>query len=242
MDKSHRVADLTWDEVGRRLEGGAMAVLPVGAGAKQHGLHLPMATDRITADHLSAELAQRMDALSWPTLSYGFYPAFVAYAGSVSLSRATFTAAVKEIIDGLIGFGARRVLVLDTGISTLGPVADAILQSMDTARVRHAKIFAGPQFTATAGRLRTQAHGSHADEIETSLLLAIAPHVVDMARAKASPPALTGAEPGPLTPDDPVSPNYAPSGSFGDPTRATREKGEALLAAILDDLQAVASS
>jgi creatinine amidohydrolase len=66
-------------------------------------------------------------------------------------------------------------------------------------------------------------------------MLALAPHLVDMSRAEASP-ALKQEVPGALTPTDPNSPNYSPSGSYGDPTRATAAKGEALLAAMLDDL------
>jgi creatinine amidohydrolase len=93
----HEVAGLTWDRVKDRLAGRAAAILPIGAGSKQHGLHLPMATDQIFARYFARALADRIDALIWPTLSYGAYPAFVAYAGSVSLSSRTFQATVTEI-------------------------------------------------------------------------------------------------------------------------------------------------
>jgi creatinine amidohydrolase len=83
--------------------------------------------------------------------------------------------------------------------------------------------------------LAQQGHGSHADELETSLMLALAPDLVDMTHAEASP-AVIKDTPGPLTPSDPTSPNYSRSGSYGDPTLATSAKGETLLAAILDDL------
>lgn len=56
-----------------------------------------------------------------------------------------------------------------------------------------------------------------------------------MSRATASPPG-KGKGPGPLTPHDSSSANYSPSGSWGDPTLATREKGEALLAAMAEDV------
>ena len=98
------VAALRWDEIKDRLARGAAAILPIGAGAKQHGLHMPMSTDQVFAAYFSKALAKRIDALIWPTLTYGFYPAFVAYAGSVSLSGATFQATVTEIADALIGF------------------------------------------------------------------------------------------------------------------------------------------
>jgi len=232
----HEVAGLTWDQVKERLAAGAAAILPIGAGAKQHGLHMAMATDQVFAEYFSRALAERIDALIWPTLTYGFYPAFVAYAGSVSLSNRSFQAVVTEIANSLSGFGARRVLILDTGLSTIAPVDAAIRASREPALIRHLKVFAGQRFEATVRTLKQQSYGSHADEMETSLMLAIAPELVDMARAKASPVSPEGPSPGPLSPDDPSLPNYSPSGSFGDPTLASAEKGSRLLAAILEDL------
>jgi len=81
-----------------------------------------------------------------------------------------------------------------------------------------------------------QEAGSHADEIETSLMLAIAPELVDMTRAEPMPFSPAGPARGPLSPDDPSAPNYAPSGSFGDPTLATPDKGSRVLTAILADM------
>lgn len=232
----HEVAGLTWDRVKARLAAGAAAILPIGAGAKQHGLHMTMGTDQVFAAYFSRALAERIDALIWPTLTYGAYPAFVAYAGSVSLSNATFQAVVTEIADSLLGFGARRVFILDTGLSTIAPADAAIRAARDPSLIRHLKVFAGSRFEETVRALKEQPYGTHADEIETSLMLAIAPELVDMARAAACPFAPAGPSPGALSPDDPLSPNYAPSGSFGDPTLASADKGSRLLAAILDDL------
>ena len=232
----HEVAGFTWDQVKERLAAGAAAILPIGAGAKQHGLHMAMATDQVFAEYFSRALAERIDALIWPTLTYGFYPAFVAYAGSVSLSNRPFQAVVTEIANSLSGFGARRVLILDTGLSTIAPVDAAIRASREPALIRHLKVFAGQRFEATVRTLKQQSYGSHADEMETSLMLAIAPELVDMARAKASPVSPEGPSPGPLSPDDPSLPTYSPSGSFGNPTLASAEKGSRLLAAILEDL------
>src|SRR5689334_25018821 len=65
----YEVAGLTWDRVGERLLAGIRAILPIGAGAKEHGLHMPMATDQVFADYFSRALAENTDALIWPTLS-----------------------------------------------------------------------------------------------------------------------------------------------------------------------------
>jgi creatinine amidohydrolase len=230
------VAGLTWDVVKARLAEGAIAILPIGAGAKQHGLHLPMATDQVLADYFALALAQKLDALIWPVLTYGAYPAFVAFAGSASLANRTFQAVVTQIADALIGFGAKRVLILDTGLSTNAPVAAAIDSSRSPSLIRHVKAFGGPRFVDTVRAIQEQTYGTHADEIETSLMLVVAPELVDMARAAACPVSPMGPTPGPLSPDDASSPRYSPSGSFGDPTLASAAKGETVLAAILEDL------
>jgi creatinine amidohydrolase len=228
------IEDLSWDEVARRIDNGAAAILPVGAGAKQHGFHLPMNTDRIQAEWLAARIAHRFDCLIWPTVSYGHYPAFVDYAGSASLSAPTFESLIQEIAAGIIGYGCRALFVLDTGISTLAPV-DRALARLGNCDALHLKIHDGPRYRRAAAELAEQSHGSHADELETSIMLVLAPHLVDTARAEASP-ALKHEMPGPLTRSDTTSPNYSRSGSFGDPTLATRAKGEILLAAMVDDI------
>jgi creatinine amidohydrolase len=236
----HFIERMHWDEVARRIGDGAVAILPIGAAAKQHGFHLPLNTDRIQAEWLAGRMAEKIDALIWPTLTYGHYPAFVAYAGSSSLSISTFEALVHEVAGQILGNGCPKLLVLNTGISTLAPV-DRALAHLASERVKHLWIHEGPRYPRVARQLAEQSHGGHADELETSLMLALAPHLVDMTRAEASPE-LNQETPGALTPSDPKSPNYSRSGSYGDPTRATAAKGEALLAAMLDDLheQAIA--
>jgi len=141
-----------------------------------------------------------------------------------------------EITDALLGFGAWRVIILDTGLSTIAPVELAVNACRNPSRIRHVKLFAGPRFKETARALKQQPYGTHADEIETSLMLAIAPELVDMTRAEPMPFSPAGPARGPLSPDDPSAPNYAPSGSFGDPTLATPDKGSRVLTAILADM------
>jgi creatinine amidohydrolase len=228
------IEHLTWDAVAARIGNGAAAILPIGAGAKEHGFHLPMNTDRIQAEWLAARLAGRIDGLIWPTVAYGHYPAFVDYAGSCSVSAPLFEALIQEIAAGIVGHGCRALFVLDTGISTLAPV-DRALTRLGSPDALHLKAHDGPRYRHAAAELAEQSHGSHADELETSHMLALAPHLVSMARAEASP-ALQHETPGPLTRSDIASPNYSRSGSFGDPTLATRAKGEILLAAMVDDM------
>lgn len=228
------VERLSWVEVARRMENQAAAILPIGAGAKAHGFHLPLNTDRVQAEGLAARIADRIDALIWPAVGYGHYPAFVEYAGSVSLSAPVFEMLIGEIAAGIAGFGCRALFVLDTGISTIAPV-DRALARLDAPDVLHLRVYEGRRYRRAAEELAEQSHGSHADELETSLMLALAPHLVDMSRAEASP-VVKYDTPGRLTPSDTSSPNYSRSGSYGDPTLATAGKGEILLAAMVEDL------
>jgi creatinine amidohydrolase len=234
------VERLSWEEVRWRIGDGAAAILPIGAAAKQHGFHLPMNTDRIQAEWLAARIADRIDALIWPSVVYGYYPAFAEYAGSAGLSAPVFEAVIQELAAGIAGFGCRALFVLDTGISTIAPV-DRALASLDAGNVLHLKIHQGPRYRRAAAELTEQSHGSHADELETSLMLALAPDLVDMSRAEASPDVKVETS-GRLTPTDRSSPNYSRSGSYGDPTLATRAKGEVLLAAMVDDLAGQATA
>jgi creatinine amidohydrolase len=235
MPKSLFVADLSWDVVRDALAAGAPAILPIGAGSKQHGLHMPLATDARQAELFAVEAAERAGGLIWPTLSYGYYPAFVAYAGAVSLQQATFEAMVRDVVESLLGQTNTFVLVIDTGVSTIEPARNAIAAMTAPSRVHHLAIYQGARFMTARDEIAHQESGSHADEIETSIMLALAPNAVDLSRAEASPPGRGGA-PGPLSPDDAGSPNYAPSGSFGDPMLASVEKGQRLLAAIRLDM------
>lgn len=230
--------DMTWDAVRDRFAAGAPAILPVGAGSKQHGLHLPLDCDAIQASHFARRAAETSGGIVWPNLAYGHYPAFCAYPGSISLAADTFTSMVTEILNGLLSHGARGVLVIDTGISTIAPVARAIAACATRARVAHLAIYRGTEFQRASAACAPLAHDSHAGEIETSIMLALAPDRVDMTRALASPPPTLDAAGRALSPSDPDAPAYSPGGSWGDPTRATRDKGFALLAAIQRDIDA----
>ncbi len=231
--KSLFVADVTWPEVKQALDQGAVAVLPVAAASKQHGWHLPMNTDLLQAQWLCERLAERASVAVWPALSYGHYPAFVDYPGSCSLSHETFVQLTVQILSDIARAGAHSIVVINTGISTIPPLQEAILQCSAAVSVRLANVYAGPHVKSVIARIQEQACGSHADEIETSIMLVVAPAKVHMEKAQAcTRPMVTGA----LKRNDASHPNYSPTGVYGDPCLASAEKGRQLTEAMLDDL------
>jgi len=228
-------AQLSWPAVERRVKAGAVVVLPVGAACKQHGFHLPMNTDFLQAEWLAAALVQRAEVLVWPTVTYGYYPAFTDYPGSVSLTRETFQRLVQEILSEIRRAGVHAVLILNTGISTIEPLKAAAGDMPESMRIELANVYAGPRYRSVTAAIEEQPCGGHADELETSILLAIGrEHVaLDKAERWTQPAMAVG---GPFSRSEQDNPRFSPSGVWGDPTLASEEKGRSLLAAIVDDL------
>ncbi len=233
MNASYLLAELTWPEVKAYLEQGYLAVLPIGAACKEHGHHLPMNTDFIQAEWLAQQTSMICPSLIWPIMSYGFYPKFVEYPGSCSVSEVTFSQSTHDILQSILRAGANRIMILNTGISTIRPLENMLGELNKHKQIILFNVYSGSNFTNAVNEIEQQAVGGHADEIETSIMLTLAPDKVDMTKAKSFDSELVA---GPLNPNDPDKPNYSPYGVIGDARLATIEKGEILTKAILADL------
>lgn len=233
MNTSYLVAELTWPEVKAYLEQGYLAVLPIGAACKEHGHHMPLNTDYIQAEWLAQQATLFCPSLIWPIISYGFYPTFVKYPGSCSVSEETFSQSVHDILQSILRAGVNRIMILNTGISTVRPLETMLDGLNQNKQIILFNAYSGSNFTHAVNEIEQQPIGYHADEIETSIMLAIAPDKVDMTKAKSFDAELVA---GPLNPNDPDKPNYSPYGVIGDARLATIEKGKILTTAIVADL------
>jgi acetamidase/formamidase/creatinine amidohydrolase/Fe(II)-dependent formamide hydrolase-like protein len=238
-----RLAEIPWTEAERVLTADRVVVLPLGAGTKEHGPHLPLGNDLILAEYEAARVVAARPVALLPTLTYGHYPNFVEYPGTVSLSSDTQRNVVAEICRSVARHGPRRFYVLNTGVSTLPPLRAA---AEELAREGILMRFTDPLQAGKAAEaaVREQRWGTHADEIETSMILYMQPAAVRMERAVADG---EGVRPGPLTRDPRQNDrHYSPSGVFGDPTLATWQKGEriteATVSAIVKDIDALAAT
>jgi creatinine amidohydrolase len=171
--------------------------------------------------------------LAIPTVALGHYPAFAEYPGSISLSADTFRNMMLEIIRSFTRHGIRKFYILNTGISTLPPLAPARGElAADGVRMEFLDLSIAAK--AMRGEIEKQPHGSHADEIETSNMLYVAPHVVRMDLAV---PELVPPRDGALTRDALWATGvFSATGSWGDPTLATGEKGRIMTEAIVDQV------
>ena len=229
--------DLTWVEAEKVLTPETIVVIPLGAAAKEHGPHLKLKNDFLIAEYLKGQVLRQSAVVIAPTLNYHFYPAFVEYPGSTTLSLETARDMVADICRTLARFGPRRFYVLNTGISTLRalkPTADLLAAEGILLRYTDLRMTEPVEKT-----IRQEEGGTHADEIETSIMLYIAPAAVDMKKAVKDYHPEKGR--GGLTRNPNGVGVYSPTGIWGDPTLATRAKGrkitEALVSGILKEIE-----
>lgn len=229
--------DLTWLEAEKALTKETIVVIPLGAAAKEHGPHLLLKNDFILAEYFKNRVLKEANVVIAPTINYHFYPSFVEYPGSTHLRLGTARDLVIDICRGLARFGPTKFYVLNTGVSTvraLAPAVDSLAASGITLRYTDLK-----SIESIERGIRQQEGGTHADEIETSMILYMDPKSVDMMRAVKDYTPSTGRG---LT-RDPNNKNatYSPTGVWGDATLASYEKGrivtEALIEVILSDLE-----
>lgn len=222
---------LTWQEAEKVLGPDTIIVIPLGASLKEHGLHLPLNNDFLTARYLADALLVRSDIVLAAMVNYSYYPAFIEYPGSVSLSPETSAAVIVEICTSLARFGPEKFYVLNTGISTAGPLASAA-EKLSTLGIKLAYTDFDAAFDGVA-YLSEQEGGSHADEMETSMMMIIAPHIVNMQLACKD--YHTDAV-GRLTRDKSAGLSYSKSGVWGDATLASKDKGSKIVECLIEYL------
>ena len=241
MGKGVWLETLSWPEAKERIDARWPVLVPIGAISKEHGGHLPLNTDYLVARDLANRIAAELQVIIAPVLTLGYYPAFVRYPGTQHLRPETFQAMLNDVFDKLVRDGVQHIAVLNTGVSTEAPLRIVVREFYERTGVR---ILTAD--IATLGKvsksLMQQHLGGHGDEAETSMILAIDPQavrmhkaVVDYGHALAAPKTVFYLPT--IFDGDPASgPDYSVSGVRGDPTLATAEKGQAILADMASEL------
>lgn len=229
------LGNLSWPAAKERMETTPIVILPFGAGAKEHGPHLPMNADRVVMEYLLDVAVSERDVIVAPPVLHGWFPAFRDFPGTEVRDSAVFESYIREVAMSLVRAGARRILFLNTGIdkATGLPISIAAREIRARTGVPSLVVNWGDLETEAIDALQEQRAGGHSDEMETSINLYLQPELVDMSKAvteygERPDKDYGGYLPGVLS-ADPRDPNYAPSGIFGDATLATAEKGRAAM-------------
>jgi creatinine amidohydrolase len=198
------LSDLTWPDAEQRFRDAPIVIVPFGAGAKEHGPHLPLGTDRIVLDWLLQVAVDSMPVIVAPSILHGWFPAFRDFPGTDIADPAVFQQYALQVGEALVRRGARRIVFLNTGISrsTGLPLAIAARELHASTHVPTLLVSWDDLETEETAAIAEQRDGGHADELETSIILVLRPELVHMDRA------VTDYQGGPA----PAFPGYRPGG------------------------------
>jgi mycofactocin precursor peptide peptidase len=202
-----------------------VVLVPLGS-TEQHGPHLPMSTDALVAEAVARAVADRLNDASpasvivAPTLPYGASGEHQAFPGTVSIGHDALRLVLVEMVRSLSTWAARTVFVNGHGGNV--PTLRGVIEQMRFEQ----------HDVSSAMCAFESASDAHAGFDETSVMLHLHPHLVDMTRAEAGNTAPLSV----LLPDlmakgvRPVTAN----GILGDPTEATAEAGRVMFDGLVD--------
>ena len=215
---ANNIATNTWSQVANRES--TILLLPLGS-CEQHGPHLPLDTDTQIAQHLCAQAALQDDRLLIaPSLSITASGEHAGFPGTLSIGTDALTQVLIEIVRSADWCNG---VVFVNGH---GGNADAVAAAARTLNSEHRNV--------AAWWPRIEHGDAHAGASETSIMLAINPELVNMAKAEA----------GSTTPISEITAQLrsggvravSTNGVLGDPTTATSEHGHNLLSQLTHDL------
>jgi creatinine amidohydrolase len=190
-----RLKELPPEAVERRLAHRPALLVPVGS-TEQHGAHLPMGIDTILVERLADDLSTRYGVLRAPAVEYGANrDPHRPLPGSAPLRRKTLHRLMNELIEAWeIGSGVLEFIL----ITAEGH--EAHQEALSTLLVQQARVKVVDIFSLDFGGLLEQPGlAAHGGELDTSLLLHVAPNLVRMAAARDTAralPSLASAEKG----------------------------------------------
>lgn len=222
-----RWQELTWPEVRDTVARTPYALLPFGA-IEEHGPHLPLGTDALIAGSLAGRIAAAADLIELPVMPYGQVWSLEHFDGSLSVSDDTLVSLVLGVAEGLRRTGIRGLVLLSAHLGNAAALKKAT-RALEERGGLPAIALTYPGLAAVAAQVRQapESHPAimHADELETSVMLALHPEEVTMERAVSEYPA--------YPPHFDVGAvrwhTVSRSGVFGDATAATAHKGEVIV-------------
>ncbi len=232
------LGELTWPEAQVRLKEVDVALLPVGS-LEQHGPHLPLDTDAFDAFHLAKEVASACrdpKPIVLPLIPYGVSYHHADFSGTMTISPKTLSQLVYDVGMSAARNGITKLVIINGhggNIPALQFAAQMINQD--------AHIFTCVETGETSEKdllaLAETPNDVHAGEIETSTTLAVRPHMVRHDKKKKFIPRFSSRY---LNFSSKRSVDWyariakiSPTGVLGDPTKASREKGEKLWALMI---------
>ena len=227
-----RWEELTWEDVAAlRASGMDMVILPVGA-TEQHGRHLPLGVDTYSAEAVAHGASARTGIPVLPALAIGCSLGHSRkWPGTLSLRPETLTRILVDVVEWVESASFSRMLVLNGHYTNWAPLRSGLETIRHERPGMRLAIRSLWDLSPEIGRRYSEdAANFHANQAETSLMLALRPDLVRRERAAAEPDRSAGRFFTYRVDQESVH------GAVGDPTRATAEAGQSLLDLMIDTL------
>lgn len=246
--RKFRIQEMTWKEVQEALDHGVKTVFIAVGANEQHGPQTPLGEDTFLGQEIAERTARKLgDALVAPPISIGCSRHHMEFAGTISFRTTTLMNIVLDYFTSLEYHGFENIVFIQQHGGN-APAMQSVIEDLNwdaaTARVLH--IVPWRYVSASFGTLYGVERGFHANDVETSLMLAVRPDLVDM--SKASPAVVERPDlfhvdsrilqqmHAPYTPGRGGLKLISDSGAFGHPEEADKEYGEKLLEDISTNL------
>jgi creatinine amidohydrolase len=233
MKKVKELRNMTRDEVKEAIDEFPVTILPLGA-TEQHGHHLPLGVDVMLAEGLSRLVAEETGALLLPAVPFGYSWVWRDIPGTVSVQQHNVEALIKDVAHSVSRYGTELLAVINGHEANNSSMKYVARELQDELRMPMIYFFYPglSEVMEKYGDSQTWHGMVHACELETSLMLALYPEYVQMQKAVAEYP-----EKPPLYGKSTISlGDLSESGVYGDPTRATEEKGKRMLGAFVKSI------
>ena len=225
--------EMSWTEAKEYFIKNDIAILPVGSN-EQHGPQNPLGTDHLIAKALAEETAKRTGVLCLQVIPFGVSSHRKQFWGTIHISPKTLKKYVKETCLSLNYYGVKKIVIVNGHGGNLNALAELARE------LREKGIFISifqwwPAASKLLPDLFKPEERRHAATEETSVNLALHPHIVNMDVAVDEEPRKHVAQiEGVTLPLDTA--DYTSSGVFGESTTASAEKGRKVFEAVVNEL------
>jgi creatinine amidohydrolase len=223
--------EITMKEFSENLEHTKTIIIPYGT-VEEHGKHLPLGTDTIIPLEILKEVAKHCNVFIAPPVHYGVCTSTRQHPGTITISPDTLRHLTLDIVRDAYKKGLRNFILLSghgggLHINALKEVAEILIEELDGIKI--AVICPYNLLWESLQEIAETENDSHAGEIETSLIMALRPELVRG----------TSEEEYPTFPKPFIVKNklqYWPGGVWGNPSKASAEKGRKVAKLIVDEL------
>lgn len=246
IERPFTLAEMTWRDVEAALEETTTLLVPVGS-TEQHGHHMPLGVDVMMPEAICERVGEESDCLIAPPVWYGVSPHHTYKPGTFTVGSETFQRYVFDICASASEWGVENILLLNGHYLAQDPELEVVVRELRTKKdVQAFQVPLVSVFEDAAADVRTTDVSFHASEFETSFMLSLFPDLVRMDEAERTDPP---ADSLPLTAYDAYGDNrvgwalsaddmdrLTDTGNVGDPTAATVEKGDELVANAIEQI------